>query len=669
MTGRTIYQTNSPDEACLVSFAAECGLAFSGRPTLTSIAITDSGEERIFDVLHTVAFTSERKKMSVVVAERNQSQVLVLSKGADSVILSQCEDDGLITEKIANTVEEFSLIGYRTLCVSGKWIDRAEWESQFAPRLIADTNDENDLSNEIESGSFLIGCTAVEDRLQDQVNETLAALRAAGIKVCMITGDKRETAVDIAVNCGLVSSINHVHVVEAPGGRFRLRRYIPKRVVAGGFRRDSWDNDEEDQVTPPPVSRSCTLVGEPKSFSSLPGSCLSAVVEGSTLETILADKSMADRLADLLTSQWFESIVFCRVSPKQKGDIVQLINGRNNKKTLSAGGSIRHACSTLAIGDGANDVNMIKVASIGVGISGGNEGSQAANSSDYSIAEFRELNTLLFTHGRWNFRRMKLFVALTIFKNFCFVFTQYWYASYSDFSGMSVYVPIYLMVYNTVLGVVPLVLMGLFDRDLDARELIPRLANKESADFLINNLIPQCYQDQVPRMKRIIPKWAAMGLISSILIFFITWGSMYLTNSPIDASGRLPDVWMGSMIMYAAEVLVCSLFVLMVCRSWNWLLVVSVIVTYVALFFLLSLTYDMIIGGTVAGMSPMWFGQLQYWLVLVAIVGAICMPFLAIKFILELMFPTKFMSLASSITNSAIQANKKTVERFEKGVL
>lgn len=43
---------------------------------------------------------------------------------------------------------------------------------------------------------------------------------------------------------------------------------------------------------------------------------------------------------------------------------------------------------TLAIGDGANDVSMIQTAHVGVGISG-NEGLQAANSSDYSIAQVK----------------------------------------------------------------------------------------------------------------------------------------------------------------------------------------------------------------------------------------------------------------------------------------
>jgi len=201
-----------------------------------------------------------------------------------------------------------------------------------------------------------------------------------------------------------------VHVVEAPDKKFRLTRYVPKRI--GGI-------SGEDKVPSSKLISRCTT-GKSFSYfdaaSQLTGDSLSAVVEGHTLETILESRDMRNRLGDLLTSPWFESVVFCRVSPKQKGDIVKLINDRadGGEEEGEKGGLGRFLnrhfggardrkstvqYSTLAIGDGANDVNMIKVANIGVGIAG-SEGSQAANSSDYSVREFRDLYKLLFVHGR-----------------------------------------------------------------------------------------------------------------------------------------------------------------------------------------------------------------------------------------------------------------------------
>ena len=87
-----------------------------------------------------------------------------------------------------------------------------------------------------------------------------------------------------------------------------------------------------------------------------------------------------------------QSVICCRVSPIQKAEVVQLV--QEFKKSIS-----------LAIGDGANDVAMIQKADVGVGISG-NEGLQAANSSDFAIAQFRFLARLLFVHGAWNYTRV-----------------------------------------------------------------------------------------------------------------------------------------------------------------------------------------------------------------------------------------------------------------------
>jgi len=86
-----------------------------------------------------------------------------------------------------------------------------------------------------------------------------------------------------------------------------------------------------------------------------------------------------------------EGVVCCRVSPKQKALVVKLV-----KDGVDA--------MTLAIGDGANDVSMIQAADVGVGISG-EEGLQAVNASDYSIAQFRFLKRLLLVHGHWSYAR------------------------------------------------------------------------------------------------------------------------------------------------------------------------------------------------------------------------------------------------------------------------
>lgn len=107
------------------------------------------------------------------------------------------------------------------------------------------------------------------------------------------------------------------------------------------------------------------------------------------------------------------SVLCCRVSPKQKAEMVNLIKDRNLETV------------TLAIGDGANDVNMITAAHVGVGILGV-EGRQAARASDYSIAQFSFLKRLMFVHGRESYRKNSYVVCYNFYKNVLFVFPQFW---------------------------------------------------------------------------------------------------------------------------------------------------------------------------------------------------------------------------------------------------
>jgi magnesium-transporting ATPase (P-type) len=116
------------------------------------------------------------------------------------------------------------------------------------------------------------------------------------------------------------------------------------------------------------------------------------------------------------------AVVCCRVSPLQKSQVVRLIKRRKN-------------AITLAIGDGANDVSMIKAAHVGVGISG-LEGRQAVLASDYSIAQFRFLERLLLVHGRWSYVRMCSFLRYFFYKNFTFTFCHFWFAFFCAYSAM-----------------------------------------------------------------------------------------------------------------------------------------------------------------------------------------------------------------------------------------
>ncbi len=126
---------------------------------------------------------------------------------------------------------------------------------------------------------------------------------------------------------------------------------------------------------------------------------------------------------------------------------------------------------TLAIGDGANDIAMIQASHVGVGISG-REGLQAARIADYSIAQFRFLQRLLFVHGRWNYIRTGKYILATFWKEMVFYLVQALYQRYNGYTGTSLYESWSLTVFNTLFTSLPVILLGIFEKDLRADTLL-----------------------------------------------------------------------------------------------------------------------------------------------------------------------------------------------------
>ena len=157
-------------------------------------------------------------------------------------------------------------------------------------------------------------------------------------------------------------------------------------------------------------------------------------VEGSVLARILACPELEEMFFKMSLSA--KSVICCRVSPKQKADVVHMYRKRGPWVTLS-------------IGDGANDVSMILEANIGVGIRG-KEGTQAVRSADYSISQFRFLQNLLFVHGRNGYIRVAKMICFYFYKNIVVVFSQINFAFFNGFSGQ-IFFPEWLpQLYNAV---------------------------------------------------------------------------------------------------------------------------------------------------------------------------------------------------------------------------
>jgi magnesium-transporting ATPase (P-type) len=146
-----------------------------------------------------------------VIVRNPEGRILVMCKGADSIILPLLHKEAANVQKTVKMLEGYSKEGLRTLLIAEKEISEDDynmWNGKYQQALIATSNREEkvaEVSEEIETDFYLIGSTAIEDKLQDDVADTIEFLKDAGIKVWVLTGDKIETAINIGVSCKLLS--------------------------------------------------------------------------------------------------------------------------------------------------------------------------------------------------------------------------------------------------------------------------------------------------------------------------------------------------------------------------------------------------------------------------------------------------------------------------------
>ena len=300
--------------------------------------------------------------------------------------------------------------GLRTLLLARKDLSPEyyqQWNLRFqdAAGSVGEAKEKKMIAveEEIEKGLELVGSTAIEDKLQEEVKETIESFKDTGIKVWVLTGDKVETAINIGYSCGLLNSNMHQYVINTADDN-EIRSDLERIKREKSNRKDSEASVKEALV--------------------VAGEALTKMQEHDSLKELF-----------LGVTDTMDVVIACRVSPKQKGDIVSMIRKRFPTKM------------TLAIGDGANDVAMINKAHVGIGIAG-REGMQAARASDYAIGKFKFLKPLLFVHGREAYRRISWLVCYNFYKNFLYVIVQFLFGFYSVFSGQTLYEPWVYQLYN-----------------------------------------------------------------------------------------------------------------------------------------------------------------------------------------------------------------------------
>jgi phospholipid-transporting ATPase len=245
--GEIKYQAASPDEGALVEGAVELGYQFVARKP-RSVIVSVNGEDQEYELLAVCEFNSTRKRMSTIF-RCPDGKIRLFCKGADTVILERLNNDNPTVDLTLQHLEEYASDGLRTLCLATREVPDDEFQRWYrifdkaATTVSGNRQDELDKAAElIETDLYLLGATAIEDRLQDGVPDTIHTLQQAGIKIWVLTGDRQETAINIGMSCKLISEDMTLLIVNEENAQ-ATRDNLSKKLQAVESQANSADRE------------------------------------------------------------------------------------------------------------------------------------------------------------------------------------------------------------------------------------------------------------------------------------------------------------------------------------------------------------------------------------------------------------------------------------------
>ncbi|KAI0542746.1 hypothetical protein GGR58DRAFT_451816 [Xylaria digitata] len=629
------FKAQSPDEAALVATARDMGFTVLGS-TADGIRLNVMGEEIHYTILNTIEFNSSRKRMSAII-RMPDGRIILFCKGADSIIYSRLQrgEQAELRKTTAEHLELFAREGLRTLCIAQRILSEQEYlewrkEHDKAASAMQDREEKlEEVADKIEQNLTLLGGTAIEDRLQDGVPDTIELLGKAGIKLWVLTGDKVETAINIGFSCNLLNNdmeLITLKVVEDESGNTtsddfvsQLDKELTERLQQFGLT----GNDED--------------LARARQNHEAPSPTHALVVDGFTLKWVL-DERIKQKF--LILCKQCAAVLCCRVSPAQKAAVVSMV-----KNSLDV--------MTLSIGDGANDVAMIQEADVGVGIAGV-EGRQAVMSADYAIGQFRFLKRLILVHGRWSYRRMAEAIANFFYKNIIWTFTIFWYQIYCNYDITYLFEYTYIILFNLIFTSLPPIVIGVLDQDVSDS---------------VSLAVPQLYRRGIERLEWTQQKfWTYMadGLYQSVITFFIPY--LVASNTPTIA-GNGKDVIerqrLGAYIAHPA-VITINLYILINTYTWDWLTVLIIAISDLLIFFWSGVYTSSTFAQTFYGSAGQIYGELSFWIVLV-LTPLICIaPRYASKALQKVFWPYDVDIIREQVTSGKF--GKGTERREEHNV-
>eukprot|EP00826_Nyctotherus_ovalis_P006799 TRINITY_DN1164_c0_g3_i1.p1 TRINITY_DN1164_c0_g3~~TRINITY_DN1164_c0_g3_i1.p1 ORF type:complete len:544 (+),score=128.09 TRINITY_DN1164_c0_g3_i1:117-1748(+) len=446
--------------------------------------------------------------MSIITRMPN-GKILLMCKGADNVIYERLNPSASHKREIQEFLLECAQEGLRTLVLAEKEINEeeyVEWNKKYqaASREVNGRTEKiEEVAELIEKNLSLLGATAIEDKLQENVGETIEFAKRAGIRFWVLTGDKMETAVNIAFSSRLLTSSTAQSII----------------------------NSQDPLLVQCELLKIQNLISNTDANSLLN---LALIITGDAFLNVIGDKKTE---ADFIqVCKKVQAVIACRVSPKQKAEIVNLVKAYDQQAV------------TLAIGDGANDVNMIAAAHVGVGIRG-LEGQQAARASDYAVTKFQHLKNLLFVHGREATRRNGFSICYFFYKNALLITPTVLYALVSAGSAQSMYNDWLYQLYNTLFTTVPIICYAAFDKQYEREDLL--------AD-------PSLYEPSRRKVffsTGLFWRWMRDAFLHGLSLLIVCLGAM--SNTPSNSRGMLEDLGFIGGVIYTLVIILVNLQLLL----------------------------------------------------------------------------------------------------------
>jgi len=435
------YKGESMDEIALVKGAQRLGFEFRSREynelnIFNIISNTMNQFEHILDL----PFDSERKMMSVVYFNQQTNKLIIISKGSFHSMKNALDVKPKILENLTKLNKRYNKEGLRVIVFGGKEIEK-DWFEDWLEKYKDVNNDPQEiyrLHSEIEKELEFLGCAGIEDILQKDVVQTITSIMNCNVKIHMVTGDDVEIATCISRSSKLV-------------GDYCQFEYFCMDEESIYDKINKFFNKYKIDI----VSQAITAQEINEKYKEKEKMELALVVDGVTIEDIMAQKELKSIFYILLMSA--NTVIFCRMSSASKAKVVSLI--KDNSKYV-----------TLAIGDGINDIPMLRTANIGIGIYG-RRSNEAALAADIAIGQFSYLEKLLLSHGRLTYVKISKLLCFYFYKNLLLLMMEFPFSITNGFSTQSFFPDYLAILYDAVFSSWACLFIFSLEKDVDLRSV------------------------------------------------------------------------------------------------------------------------------------------------------------------------------------------------------